>query len=115
MFFLLYLLGDVYTGKVGGVQMSEPLLNVAFLVEGDSPQDIAEKLGAEYDARYKDIFVPISVLEEEAGTGTWKYEQGNIRFEVPFDHLHADPYRPDGLKLEVRQVECFSGRVKEAV
>lgn len=109
MFFIVYQLSSVYMGKRGG---DLPLLKFAILVEENSPEEVAKKLGAEYDKKRKDLFVPVSNLEEIPGTGRWKRRIGNLQVET---YLSVDPYRPRGLTLEIKQIELFSERVAQVV
>lgn len=112
MFFLVYQLGSVCVGKVGGVPKDAPLLKFTTLVEGNSPEEVAKKLGVEYDEKRKDLFAPTSILEEIPGTGRWIWRRGNVQVEI---YLSADPYRPCGLALGIKQIELFSERVAQMV
>ncbi len=109
MYFLVYLLDSVYRGKR---ERDAPILEFATLVEGGSPEEVAQKLGAEYDEKRKDLLVPTSILEEIPGTGRWIWRTGSLQVET---YLSADPYRPRGLVLGIKQVELFSERVAQMV
>jgi len=111
MLFLIYDLWEVRDGEpvthdLGNVrvviQKRKPEISFGIIVEADSPEKAAEKLGADYRAKENQLFFE-SNLFKETGTGLPRFVYQRGEFVLTSDDFKI--YNGEGAILKIVQVK----------
>ncbi|MBI2041772.1 MAG: hypothetical protein HYT20_01980 [Candidatus Nealsonbacteria bacterium] len=111
MFFLVYDLWKVDEGEPithnlenvrVAIQKTKPKIRFGVIVEADSHEEAAEKLGADYRVKENQLFFE-SNLFKESGTGLSRFIYQKGEFTLTGDDFAI--YRGEGVTLEIARIK----------